>query len=104
MLRDLGLPDKEYLERKKLLEESQKNLNYTRMGCISELLCENCGHRISDSICLCSHIFVCPNCNFQNGQRFIDEMERFRERKDYPNYVDISSMFIKKEYWNYDGL
>lgn len=36
-------------------------------GCIGELACIHCYHVISDSICLCIGVFVCPKCEGQNG-------------------------------------
>jgi hypothetical protein len=61
------------------LEEAQKfnkkvydhrmeaiNKNY-HPGCIGSLACISCYHVISDSICLCAGVFVCPKCGVSNG-------------------------------------
>ena len=38
------------------------------VGCIDSLACVYCYHVISDSICLCSGMFTCPNCGKSNGK------------------------------------
>lgn len=61
MLYDKGLATPEQIKQYKEYRHDFAN------GCISSLLCENCNHIISDSICLCACYFVCPNCKTENG-------------------------------------
>src|SRR3990167_9652616 len=48
-------------------------------GCISTLACQNCGSLVSDSICLCMGIFICPQCNYNNGEGFRMKYDFVRE-------------------------
>ncbi len=68
MLTDLGkLSD----EKLKAYQQSEADRLVTilgggNIGCIGALPCKSCNHLISDSICLCSRYFVCPNCGTEN--------------------------------------
>lgn len=77
MLYDLGLQTEEQIKNHK--EELDRRFNpfnpnyYNSGGCVGSRVCEKCKHLISDSICLCVGVFVCPSCGFKNGGE-IDEM------------------------------
>ena len=67
MLYDKGLLTGEELVSFRAYE-NKRNASYpTWTGCISARICSNCNHLISDSICLCNPIFICPNCQHKNG-------------------------------------
>ncbi len=70
MLTDLGLQTEEQIQKRKRHDQIRYDemLNGVSRGCVGTRICENCNHLISDSICLCSPIFTCPNCNFENGK------------------------------------
>lgn len=86
MLTDLGLPDEEYYKRERDYKEwcnkQPQPFFPQKQGCISERICEGCGHRISDSICLCIGVFTCPNCKFENGQFYKDLMKQLSARNN----------------------
>lgn len=63
MLKDLGLATAEQIKSHKDFFSNWRGQH----GCVSSAICKNCNHLISDSLCLCSGVFICPNCGIKNG-------------------------------------
>ena len=81
MLFDLGLQTEEQIAKHK--EMLSRRFDGSNVGCISQRICENCNHLISDSICLCVPCFICPNCKFENGQNIKKMVEESNKNIKY---------------------
>jgi len=57
-------------EQAKEYNNSVYSARINNTGCISTLACINCYCLVTDSLCICSGNFTCPNCNFKNGFDF----------------------------------
>ncbi len=98
MLYDRGLQTLEQIKEHR--EGLKKRGSGSHHGCISSLICDNCNHLISDSICLCIGIFTCPNCGFRNGkelEKIMEESRKLPSIKFANTNGIISSNLISKE-------
>ena len=91
MLKDLGLQTEEQIKA------HNDCLSKRDRGCVSSRICENCKHLISDSICLCIGIFTCPNCNFRNGAKFEEQIDKLKNSPFTP-IVPANQTLVYNDY------